>query len=265
MAASGGGDGTVFAVEDEMVDTGGVIDVGTLFDGLVVTVVTAVAVVGADVEVGSGETVDGLVAVVETFWLSAEEQVTVTELDVEDDKAQVCSKSSPTELLAETELAEVVTADVTLSVVDKVLVAVVTGVDVEPVGDAESVDGVVAAGVEAALVWAELGSVVFTVVAPECFGSSEDLEAVETTADGFILGGVDVKVLVDGGEVVVAVIGIVADVETDETWLCTVAGVEQVNCAEAEVDEATLVGGAATRGAGWSLTGVEGWSVALEA
>lgn len=74
-------------MEGETVDSGGVEEAGTLSDGLVVT-----GAVGAGVEVGSGE------AVVETFWPSAEEQVTVTEPDVEDDKAQVRSKSSPTEL-----------------------------------------------------------------------------------------------------------------------------------------------------------------------
>lgn len=165
------------------------------------------------------------------------------------------------------------TADVTLSVVDEALAADGTGVEAEAGGDGGSVVGVRPAGAEAALVRGELGSVVFTVVAPECFGSSGDSEAVETSGDGFKLGGDDVEVLVDGGEVVAAVMGTVADVETDETWLCPVAGDELVNCAEAEVDDATSAGGAATGGEGSSGTGLgtgtgtgtEGCSVSLEA
>lgn len=250
VLASAGEDVTVFAADDETVATGGAVEVsgmvalavgtvlGLVFDGVAFTVVKVVAVVGVDV-VGFGEAVGGLVAVAETFWVSAGAEVTVVGVDVTvaevddiEDKAEACGKSFPAAVLAGTDFAVVVTAGVTLTIFDKAFVAVVTevaGTDVETAltakGDDETVDGVGAAGVEAAAVLAESGSVVFKVVETEGFGLTGALEAAGTTGVGFTLGGTDVTVLAGSNGVVVvgvAVTGIVADVETEdaeETWL----------------------------------------------
>lgn len=121
-----------------------------------------------------------------------------------------------------------VVTDVTSTVFEKVLLAVVTdvaGIDVETTlmarGDDEQVDGLVATGVEAAVVLAESGSVVFTLLENEGFGSRGAWGVVKTTGVGLTLGGVDGIVLVDGNRVVVlglTVTGLAADMETEETW-----------------------------------------------
>lgn len=89
VLASAGEDGTVFEADDETAATGGVADMcgmvglaagtvlGLVFDEVAFTVVTVVAVVGVDVEVGFGEDVVGLVAIAETSWVSAEVEDTV--------------------------------------------------------------------------------------------------------------------------------------------------------------------------------------------
>lgn len=193
VLASAGEDGTVFAADDETVATDGTVEMsdmvalavgtvlGLVFDGAAFTVVKVVVVVGVDV-VGFGEAVGGLVA--ETFWVSAGAEVTVVGVDVTvagvddiQDKAEACGKSFKAAVLAGTDLAAVVTAGVTLTVFDKAFVAIVAdvaGTDVETAltarGDDETVDGVGAAGVEAAAILAESGSVVFKVVETEGFG-----------------------------------------------------------------------------------------------
>lgn len=189
-------------VDDETVATlGGVVEVcvvaelaagslfGLVFDEVAFTVV--IVEVGDDVEVGFGEGVVGLVVRAETFWVSAEVEDTAGEINVEDDKAEACKS------FAAVDLAVVVT-DVTFTVFDKVLLAVVTdvaGTDVETTlmarGDDEQVDGLVATGVEAAVVLAESGSIVFTLVEDDCFGSTGAWGGVKTSGVGLILGGVN--------------------------------------------------------------------------
>lgn len=109
-----------------------------------------------------------------------------------------------------------------------VLLAVVTdvaGTDVETTlmawGDDEQVDGLVAAGVEAAVVLAESGSAVFTLLEDEGFGSTGAWGGVKTSVVGLTLGGANGIVLTDGNGVVVlglTVTGLAADVETEDTW-----------------------------------------------
>ncbi len=279
--------GTVFAA-DEPVNTGGVVEalvggavLGLVeFDGLARTVFT-VAAVGEDVEVCFGEAVTGQVAVAETFWVTAGAEVTVTGVDVEDDRAKACGKSV-TAVLAGTDFTVVVTAGVTLFDITLVaVVIVVAGTDVgttlTAMAEDDTVDGVVPAGVATVVILAESGPLVFTVVETEGFGSTGTLEAVETTSVGFTPGRVEMIVL-SGGDVVVvvgvAVTGIGADVESvtedaEETWvddvsrLLTGAGGELTNWAEADVAAATGRG-AVTWDAGavgaWTEaeTGVEG-------
>lgn len=186
-------------IDDETVATVGVVveacvvvelAAGSLF-GLVfdeVAFTEVIVEVGEDVEVGFGEDVVGLVVRAETFWVSAEVEDTTGEIH---DKAEACKSFAAVDIA-------VVAADVTFTVFDKVLLAVVTdvaGTDVETTlmarGDDEQVDGLVATGVEVAVVLAESGSIVFMLLEDEGFGSTGAWGGVKTSGVGLTLGGVN--------------------------------------------------------------------------
>lgn len=241
--ASPGGDETVFAADAEAVATDGVVDVLSDMVGLAAgatlepfefesfaVVGVVVAVVGEDVEVGTGEAVGGLVAVAGVDVAVAWVKVTTA--------AEAFGKSFTTAVFPGTDLTLVVTAGESLTVFEITSVAavvVVSGTDagaaLTATGDEDAVDEVVAAVVATVVVLAVLSPVVFRVVETGGFDSTGVSEAVETISVGFTT---EADVSVPAGSRGVVSVMVVATVtaaavesvteDAEETWVDAVSG-----------------------------------------
>lgn len=158
--------------------------------------------------------------------MAAGAEVTVAVVDVVDGNG----KSFTAVVSVGTDFTVVVTAGVTLTVSDTMLVAdaIVVAGTLTATAEDDTVDGVVAAAVATVVVLAESSPVVFAVVETGGFVST----GAVCVGVGFTAERVDVTVLAGGGGVGVvgaAVTGIVADMESviegaEETWVDLLSG-----------------------------------------